>query len=822
MDQLVVLQEIYSSFSRGGDGLLEINSRAIEGSCPELIAKLLEGAKHGQIDEDVCRQLSGCLVDVYEIKRMGDICRGAGMYALAINNYNKALSLCHDSVLRPVLQNNLGQAYARQGDLARAVFYYKKSACCFEKSGDLIGLAHVLGNLGSAYRQNRDWDRAIEYCYRSLKTFEEKGDDLGIAQMTGSLGRIYADMGERDLAARYFERSLEDFQGLGDKKSAAWILDRMGRIAGERYDWDGALSCYQQSLALFEEQGHTPSKGIVLSNMGRMHLEKGDASKARECLEDAIPLIGQRSLPGRANALSALAAAYSTLAEGSLLEAEDNEDLGLGSGRLQRQEASRSFSLASDCFLELLSALPGIEKSVERNAKIAECRSHLARLSGYISDEEAVDLADKALASLDLAAENADEPESSRIKGLERSITGVREARSIGLMGDEPWRLSRSVCSAIEHLLAGARACEASDVSSSMTLALEGFLASMKVKNAAEYPAEGLSIAVAQLRHAGKHLSAHPSAHLPAHSSALKRDSRERDARRLIEAAAILEGQRSRNDISAPAGDDGGHNRICFGPERDALLLIGSAMINSLLEQIDDTREILIWDESLNLIPSEKRIQIDIVEEDGEGYGESGEGYGEGGDGCETDEEIISDPERDYEMLPDLEISEDRVQAQELILADGTVEPSEFYLSEIVYPTENWLVPARGSAICRKGNPIGFNTWRQSQFYGPGPFDRLEKPSDGMERIEEGADGGLLEALHLNGNGAGEKERWENEFEHSGPEPREPLLERVGEKEKGAKNRVCLFSSKTAVLLIKVMAVVVILLMAIEAVLYLI
>ncbi|MGB4679916.1 tetratricopeptide repeat protein, partial [Methanothrix sp.] len=152
MDQLVVLQEIYSSFSRGGDGLQEISSRAIEGSCPELIAKLLEGAKHGQIDEDVCRQLSGCLVDVYEIKRMGDICRGVGMYALAINNYNKALSLCHDSVLRPVLQNNLGQAYARQGDLARAVFYYKKSACCFEKSGDLIGLAHVLGNLGSAYR----------------------------------------------------------------------------------------------------------------------------------------------------------------------------------------------------------------------------------------------------------------------------------------------------------------------------------------------------------------------------------------------------------------------------------------------------------------------------------------------------------------------------------------------------------------------------------------------------------------------------------------------------------------------------------------------
>ena len=36
-------------------------------------------------------------------------------------------------------------------------------------------------------------------------------------------------------------------------------------------------------------------------------------------------------------------------------------------------------------------------------------------------------------------------------------------------------------------------------------------------------------------------------------------------------------------------------------------------------------------------------------------------------------------------LLTDLEISEDRAQAQDLILADGTVEPSEFYVSEIVY-----------------------------------------------------------------------------------------------------------------------------------------
>ncbi|MFZ3112733.1 MAG: hypothetical protein WA111_07330, partial [Methanothrix sp.] len=82
MDQLVVLQEIYESFSKGGDGLQKISSKAIEGSCSELTAKLLESAKNGEIKEDICRQLSSCLEDIYEIKRLGDICRSTGLYSL--------------------------------------------------------------------------------------------------------------------------------------------------------------------------------------------------------------------------------------------------------------------------------------------------------------------------------------------------------------------------------------------------------------------------------------------------------------------------------------------------------------------------------------------------------------------------------------------------------------------------------------------------------------------------------------------------------------------------------------------------------------------
>lgn len=228
MDQLVVLQEIYASFSKGTASLREIDINAIEGCCSDLVAGLLEDSLNGRIEEEICRELSDKLTDVYELKRLGDICRRAGLPRLAADTYKKAISLCVDLVLSPILKNNLGQAYADQGNMNLALSCYREAADIFTREGDRISLAHVLGNLGSAYRKVGDFSRAIESANSSLKIFEADEDRLGIAQMTGSIGRIYADMGERELAARYLERSLADFQRLGDKRGAAWILSRLG------------------------------------------------------------------------------------------------------------------------------------------------------------------------------------------------------------------------------------------------------------------------------------------------------------------------------------------------------------------------------------------------------------------------------------------------------------------------------------------------------------------------------------------------------------------------------------------------------------------
>ena len=310
--------------------------------------------------------------------------------------------------------------------------------------------------------------------------------------------------------------------------------------------------------------------------------------------------------PNYPNALSCLAATYSTLARNCLNEAEAIEELGRGSSQSQRLEASRFFARSSDRFLELASILPHVQPEIKVAAGIARSRSYLAKLSGDVSDEEAVALAERAMASLDTAAANATDSKKTKIQGLQRTIAGMKEARSIKLLGSEPWRLIKAVANASELLLNGAEECSSGDINSCLCTGLGNFCASIEAERSRTDPAEKLYAAASDFRSAGKHFLA------------TERDPKGRYSRRLIEAAGILEGQASKDN--GPIQDDLRNNQLSFGPERDALLLIAEVMADNLLAEIDDGSAIFTWDEALNLMPETgkcieaEKIKIDELE----------------------------------------------------------------------------------------------------------------------------------------------------------------------------------------------------------------
>ena len=777
MDQLVVLQEIYASFSKGGDGLQKIKSKAIEGSCPELMRKLVETSKKGRIDEEVCQKLANCLQDIYEIKRLGDICRKAGFYRLSIESYNKALSLSRDKTLRSVLQNNLGQAYALQGDLAKATFCYQKAARTFEAEGDTSGLAHVLGNMGSAYRRTKNWDQAVEHCYRSLKIFEERGDELGASQMTGGLGRIYAEMGERELAARYFERSLTEFQRLGDKKSAAWVLDRLGRIASERTDWDKALCYFNQSLSLFDQQGQSLSAGIVLSNLGRTYLNMGEATIACESLERAVRLIPRNMSPNYQNALSGLAATYSTLGKERLREAMDAGANNL-SDRSTRSAASNYFARAADQYLELASSPNVSLPEIKAAAGISKSRSYLANISSKISDEEAVALADRAIQALDTAAANSTDQKKAMIENLKKILTGMKETWSIGQIESEPWRLCKAVTKASEHLMEGARGFTNGKFNDYLSDALNYLGASMEANRAESHPADNLRAAVSSLQKAKEQ------------SMGRNDETGRQSSQRIIKAVGILEelsDKEKRQDLGV--AESLPKNQLNLRPERDALLLIGWTLADNALSLVDDTNSIYTWDEALNVVhspvASSNLGKTKIVAPNSEPMPQS-------------------IPEIDRKVL---KISKERVKARDLILADGSIDGSETFVSDMANTEDCWLLPVNSNMACKSQTQI-----LSMQERPRWKTEIVEPPMRGINNEDpiKIIDDQIVDEKQQEASPKEARARAGEAINYPGPSITSK------QSQKG------LFSSMNAILLLKGMTLVVVLLLAIEAILYLI
>lgn len=453
MDQLVVLQEILESFAKGREVLYNISPKSIDGQNADLVGQLLEGSKKGEVDAGLCLRLVEGLCDVYELKRLGDICRQAGHFDIAIRSYNKALSTAQDQSVRPVLLNNLGQVYARQGDLGRATVYYRKAVDGFEAAGDVSSMAHVLGNLGSAYRRGYDWQKAVENCYKSLKAFEEQKDGFGMAQMTGSLGRVYADMGERDLALLYYERSLRDFEALGDRRSAGWVLERLGRIKAEAKSWDDSARFFNKSLSTFDELGLTQSSGMVLASMGRMYLDKGDLLLAREDLERSLKQLGRGMQPAYQNAVASLAATYSGLAKQYLRDAYDGQDKPSADSL---KLASQYFAKASDRYTELSSLPRAGLPEIRAAAGIARSMSYISRLQGDVRADEAASLAERAASSLDGAAANSEGKDRARIEYAQKVISGMKGMWSSGISSD-PSKASAALTASAENMLSCAQ-----------------------------------------------------------------------------------------------------------------------------------------------------------------------------------------------------------------------------------------------------------------------------------------------------------------------------------------------------------------------------
>lgn len=176
--------------------------------------------------------------------------------------------------------NNTGYLANSQGDILKALEYFRKSLFIQEKINDKKGVAESLNNIGAIYKKQGSIKRALEHYQKGLAINKEIGNKEGEGTALNNIAGIYDTRDEIQKALVYYSLSLKIAEELDDKSSKALAYNNIGYIYNRMGDVSKALFYFKGSLKIQEEIGDRIGIVNSLSNMSYLLADNGRANEA--------------------------------------------------------------------------------------------------------------------------------------------------------------------------------------------------------------------------------------------------------------------------------------------------------------------------------------------------------------------------------------------------------------------------------------------------------------------------------------------------------------------------------------------------------------
>jgi hypothetical protein len=250
----------------------------------------------------------------------------------------------------------------------------------------------------------------------------------------------------------------------------------------------------------------------------------------------------------------------------------------------------------------------------------------------------------KSLVCLASAAANAKDDQKAVILGLQKIITGMLAAYRQRPVSDDPGKISTSLTNSAEYLMGGARGWATEEASGSLSSAIKSINASIDARRSGKDFASKLQAAVSFLLLTKEHLQA---SEINQENACTKMVGRAAQILQEAVAGADEQYQDGVGPAKAPCQD-----------ERAALLAIGQAMMTYSTDRIDEMNSILTWDDTLPPLPAAEEIDCSVSLKDGELSALPGH------------------KSKEKARHPALDISTAEPLFQDVILADGSREVS--------------------------------------------------------------------------------------------------------------------------------------------------
>ncbi len=206
--------------------------------------------------------------------------------------------------------NDIGRAYRRLGDQAKALECFFKSVNLAHEQKDIQLEATVYNNMALVFSTDGNDSLALEYHYKSLELHREVKDSAGMALCHSNIGELYRSQGNIKEANRNFELALNISEAIQDKKQLGFAYSNMGSAALDDKDYKKALDFFAYAKSMYEAIHVVVYVAESKLGISEAHFGLGNYARAIKFAEEALATGEQIQSPeliaGSANQLSIL------------------------------------------------------------------------------------------------------------------------------------------------------------------------------------------------------------------------------------------------------------------------------------------------------------------------------------------------------------------------------------------------------------------------------------------------------------------------------------------------------------------------------------
>ena len=191
------------------------------------------------------------------------------------------------------LYGNLGNLYYEIDSLPLAMSWYARAGEIFEKYGWKVSSAILEHNLGDIWAEEGDDAKAVECYQHAIRFAEEAGDSLWVASPKIGLGALYMRQGKVARALRYLREADEYYSGHEDQEyyDRMATLDIMNRAYRTQRHQRTLLAVVFAVLA-------SALLLLLLVSRRALRLRKENAA-ADEAIDEAIRVLDRPGPPSR-------------------------------------------------------------------------------------------------------------------------------------------------------------------------------------------------------------------------------------------------------------------------------------------------------------------------------------------------------------------------------------------------------------------------------------------------------------------------------------------------------------------------------------------